>query len=124
MACTFVWYLEQGDLMTEAKLTAYFNSYYDGLMDVTMKAPDGSINPNKIDNSICLFIKTNDGFKGRMRVYDKFFSKEYIILNIQIKESYCTRAKKQIISCDISPKDFNHEIWNIFDEVTLKVPCD
>ena len=72
--------------MTEAKLTAYFNSYYDGLMDVTMKAPDGSINPNKIDNSICLFIKTNDGFKGRMRVYDKFFSKEYIILNIQIKD--------------------------------------
>ena len=57
-------------------------------------------------------------------MYDKFFSKDYITLNIKVKESFCPKTNKQIIFCDISPKELDHEVWGIFDDVELKVKCD
>ncbi|MCK5457442.1 MAG: hypothetical protein KAI45_09980 [Melioribacteraceae bacterium] len=59
-----------------------------------------------------------------MRVYDKFFSKDYIPLNIKVKESFCPKTNKQTFFCDISPKELDHEVWGIFDDVELKVKCD
>ncbi|KAA3615000.1 MAG: hypothetical protein D8M58_11145 [Calditrichaeota bacterium] len=119
----FVWYIEKESAMTENKLTAYFNSYYDGLMGVNFKNREGVINPNNLDKTICLFIKTNEGFTGKMRVYDKFFSKDYITLNAKVRESFCPKTNKQIILFEISPKEFGHEVWNIFEDVQLKVKC-
>lgn len=120
----FVWYIEKDDAMTESKLTSYFNSYYDGLMGVNLKNKEGVINPNRLDKTICLFVKTKEGFTGKMRVYDKFFSKDYMILNIKVRESFCPKTNKQIILCEISQKEFDHNVWEIFNEVKLKVNCD
>lgn len=120
----FVWYIEKDAVMTESKLTTYFNSYYDGLMGVNLINKEGVINPNKLDKTICLFVKTNDGFTGKMRVYDKFFSKDYMILNIKVRESFCPKTNKQIILCEISQKAFDHKVWEIFNEVKLTVNCD
>lgn len=120
----FVWYIEKEDAITESKLTTYFNSYYDGLMGVNLKNKEGVINPNKLDKTICLFVKTNEGFKGKIRVYDKFFSKDYMTLNIKVRESFCTKTNKQIILCEISQKAFDHNVWEIFNDVKLKVNCD
>ena len=120
----FVWYIEKDDALTESKLTTYFKSYYDGLMGVNLKNNEGVINPNKLDETICLFIKTNEGFTGKMRVYDKFFSKDYMILNIKVRESFCPKTNKQIILCEISQKVFDHKVWEIFNDVKLKVNCD
>ena len=115
-AYTFVWYIEKGPAMTESKLTESFNSYYDGLMGVDLN--------DQLDKTLCLFVKTNEGFVGKMRVYDKFFSKDYMTLNIKVKESFCPKTNKQIIFCDISPKALDHEVWEIFDDVELNVACD
>lgn len=120
----FVWYIEKDDALTESKLTTYFKSYYDGLMGVNLKNKEGVINPNKLDKTICLFIKTNEGFTGKMRVYDKFFSKDYMILNIKVREPFCPKTNKQIILCEISQKIFDHKVWEIFNDVKLKVNCD
>ena len=120
-AYSFVWYIEKNSAMTESKLTEYFNSYYDGLMGVDLNDQSDSY---RIDKTLCLFIKTNEGFVGKMRVYDKFFSKDYMTLNIKVKESFCPKTNKQIIFCDISPKAFDHAVWGIFDDVELSVECD
>jgi hypothetical protein len=119
----FVWYIEKNSSLTESKLTELFNSYYDGLMGVDINNAD-STNSNKLDKTFCLFIKTNEGFKGKMRVYDRFFTKDYLSLNIKIKESSCPKTNKQIIQCEISPKAFDDSSWEIFDNVKLKVKCD
>lgn len=113
---TFVWYIEKDSPMTESKLTESFNAYYNGLMGVD--------NNDQLDKTLCLFVKTDDGFNGEMRVYDRFFTKDYMTLNIIVRETFCPKMNKQIIFCDISPKAFDHEVWNMFDDVKLKVECD
>ncbi|MBL4705560.1 MAG: hypothetical protein JKY54_13635 [Flavobacteriales bacterium] len=110
--------------MTESNLTAAFNIYYDGLMGVDEKNQADSSKMNHLDKTLCLFVKTAEGFTGKMRVYDRFFTKDYVILNIKVKESFCTVTNKQIVLCDISPKAFNHAVWSIFDDVKIKVKCD
>jgi hypothetical protein len=123
-AYTFVWYIEKGPAMTESKLTESFNSYYDGLMGVDIHNQNDSTNSNQLDKTLCLFVKTDDGFIGKMRVYDRFFTKDYMTLNIKVKESFCPKTNKQIIFCDISPMVIDHEVWAIFDDVELNVECD
>ena len=118
----FVWYIEKGPAMTESKLIETFNWYYDGLMGVDRI--NSEENATNLDKTQCLFLKTNEGFNGTMRVYDRFFTKDYITLNIQVKETFCPKTNKQIIECNITPKNFSHEVWEIFDEVSLKVKCD
>lgn len=120
----FVWYIEQDEPLTEQKLTESFNLYYDGLMNIDINNQNDSTGLNQLDKTICLFIKTEAGFSGKMRVFDRFFTKKYIVLNIQVREMFCSRMKKQIISCEISPQAFDHEVWKIFDQVKLKVNCE
>lgn len=120
----FVWYIEKDSPMTENMLTESFNSYYDGLMGTESKNQADTTNSNQLDKTICLFVKTNEGFSGKMRVYDRFFSKDYMTLNIKVKESFCPKMNKQIVLCDISPQAFDHEVWGIFDDVRIKVKCD
>jgi hypothetical protein len=121
---TFAWYIEKYSAMTESKLTESFNFYYDGLMGIDDKNQRDTTNSNQLDKTLCLFVKTSEGFTGKMRVYDAFFTKDYMTLNIKIRESFCSKTNKQIILCDISPKAFDHDVWGLFDDVTLKVKCD
>lgn len=121
---TFVWYIEKDSAMTESRLTGYFNNYYDGLMGVARTNTEDSTNSIQLEKTFCLFIKTAEGFKGKMRIYDAFFTKDYLILNIIVKELFCSETNKQIIRCDISPKEFDHKIWEIFGNVRLNVKCE
>ena len=121
---TFVWYVEKDSAMTENILTKYFNIYYDGLMGVDNNNKIDTTNANQLDKTICRFVKTDEGFTGEMRVYDRFFTKDYMTLNIKVKESFCSKTNKQIVFCDISPKEFSHAVWKIFDNVKLIVSCD
>lgn len=121
---SFVWYVETYGAMTEAKLIKFFESYYDGLMEIDLKNQADSTNSNQLDKSRINIFKTAEGFKGTMRVFDKFFSKDYMNLNIKISEQFCPKMNRQIIFCDISPKAFDDAVWNIFDAVQLKEKCE
>lgn len=123
-AYSFVWYINTYGAMTETKLTETFNSYYDGLMGVETHNKADTTKLDQLDKSLCLFIKTDEGFSGKIRVWDRFFTKDYLILNIKVKEYFCSETNKQIVLCDISPKPFDHQVWGIFEEVQLKVECE
>ena len=110
--------------MTESKLTESFNIYYDGLMGVVFNNQADTTNSIQLDKTLCLFVKTNAGFTGKMRVFDAFFTKDYMTLNIKVKEFFCPKTNKQIILCDISPKTFDHPVWKIFNDVKLEVNCE
>jgi len=120
----FVWYVEMGSPMTESKLTEYFNMYYDGLMGVDHNNKSDTTNLNLLEKTLCLFVKTNEGFVGKMRTYDRFFTKDYITFNIKVEESFCPETNKQIILCDISPKAFDQKVWEIFNEVKVIAECN
>jgi len=123
-AYTFAWYVEKDSAMTENKLDAYFTMYYDGLMGIDGNNQRDTAQTNQLNKTLCLFVKTDEGFTGKMRVYDRFFTKDYITLNIKVKESFCPETNKQIILFNISPKDFGNEVWGIFDDVKLNVNCN
>jgi hypothetical protein len=123
-AYTFVWYVDKGPAMTESKLTEIYNQYYDGLMGVNNSIKSSNKNAVKLNKTISKFIKVADGFKGTIVVYDRFFSKDYISLNVNVKETFCPKMNKQIILNDISTKDFEHEVWKLFDDVNVSVKCN
>lgn len=121
---SFAWYIELDTAMTEQKLTEAFCLYYDGLMGVDMQNPADTNLSARLDKTSCEFIRTQTGFSGKMKVYDAFFTKDYMTLNIRVKEYFCRKTNKQIIVCDISPKAFDHAVWRIFDQVKLRLNCE
>jgi hypothetical protein len=123
-AYTFVWYVEPTKPMSLNKLTEYFNLYYDGLMGIDGKNENRAPDSPALDKTICHFVQTDWGFTGNMRVHDGFFTKEYMILNIKVTDYLCTKTNMQVISCDITPQPFDHEVWGIFDQVNLAVECE
>jgi len=120
---TFVWYVDTGPAMSVSKLTQIYNSYYDGLMGVNDNNQTTNKNAVKLNKTISKFVKVAGGFSGTVTVYDRFFSKDYMTLNVKIKESFCPKMKKQIILNDLSPKDFDDEVWKLFDDVKVNVKC-
>lgn len=120
----FVWYIEMDSAMTANKLTNYFNLYYDGLMGINHHNQADTTNTNQLEKTLSLFVKTEEGFTGKMRTYDRFFTKDYITLNIKVKEYFCPETNKQIILCEISPKTFDNKVWKTFDDVKLIAECN
>jgi hypothetical protein len=120
----FVWYVDYEKPLTEDQLTESFNFYYDGLTDIDIRNEMDTLKTNQLNKSICLFVKTAAGFSGKMQIFDSFFTQDYITLNILVTESICTKTDKHIIQCNVSLKPFEHEVWGIFDEVKVSVPCE
>lgn len=117
----FVWYVEPGPKLTEQLLTSYFDQYYDGLMQAVLT--ENKLDSIKPDPTLSLFLKTDKGFKGKMRVFDSFFTRDYFTLYIRVREAYCPEEEKQLISCHISPQPFEDKIWEAFGQIKAKVSC-
>jgi hypothetical protein len=118
---TFVWYVEKDSSLTESSLSEMMNSYYDGLMGVEFKK---KADQSPIEKTLSIFITTKKGFKGKIRVYDSFFTKKEMLLYVKVKEAYCAETNKQLISFEISHKEFKDPVWDLFKDVKLKVKCD
>lgn len=117
------WFIDHKNL-TEKRMSNYFNLYYDGLIKVILNnQPEGTevIEP---DETLSLFIKTNEGFTGKVRTFDPFFTKEYLTLFIQVEEIVCKISNQQIVTIDISPKSFDHSLWNDFDSIKVINGCN
>lgn len=119
----FTWFIQKRGALTEEALTETMNSYYDGLTRAVLKEQSGNADMKLPDKTLCLFIKTEGGFRGKMRVFDAFFSKEYITLNVAVKEWLCEDSDKQMVSFNISPKPFDNEVWQIFQNVEVIWEC-
>jgi hypothetical protein len=118
----FVWYVEPDKPMTVKNLTTYFQSYYDGLMGIEVRNSE-TASTEKLNYSEIKFKKSKNGFVGEMKVWDSFFTKDYIVLNMKVTEQLCNDNSVQIVRCEVSPKPFKHNIWSAFNEVVLKDEC-
>ncbi len=120
----FVWHIDEYGPMNTEKLTTYFQSYYDGLMDIDIRNSWDHEGAEILEKAHCSFKATTDGFAGEMYLYDAFFKHEYFRLYIHVTDSICPKTKKQVITCEVSPHPFDHPVWAIFEAVTLKENCD
>ncbi len=119
---TFVWYVEKKDSsFTESSLAKNLEIYFDGLMKIDSRNTEGS---TQLQKTLSVFIKTNEGFKGKIRVYDAFFTKKEMTLHVKVKEAFCAESNKQMILFELSPKGFDDPVWGIFNAIKLTVKCD
>jgi len=116
----FVWFTEKEFQLTESSLSASLESYFNGLMGVNTKGEKSANGPNK---TLCIFIKTDEGFRGRVRVHDAFFTKKEMTLHVKVKDLVCPKSKKQYVLFELSTKDFDHVTWKIFEDVKLVTEC-
>lgn len=113
---TFAWYVDKHEPLTDKSLSKTLQLYFDGLMGIDVKdAPDAV----KQYKTVATISKANEGFKGSIKVYDAFFSKQPMLLYVTVKETYCPRDNKQLILFRFSQKDFTHAVWNVFNEVRV-----
>lgn len=120
----FSWFVEKKGPLTEDWLTETIKLYYDGLTETVLKEQSDAVEFNEWDKTRCSFSETKEGFRGQIRVFDSFFTQDYIELHVQVREQICERINKQIISFDLSPRRFEDEVWEIFQKVEIMANCD
>jgi hypothetical protein len=119
----FTWYLEDKIDLTEGFLEAAMSQYFDGLMKLVLKEQADQSLENAFQQTMCVFIKTHDGFKGKLKLFDAFFTQEYTLLNVIVFEEFCEDSGKQLVSFNLSPKRFDDPLWNIFNDVEIIEEC-
>lgn len=120
----FTWYLTGRKSLTDQFLEETMRQYFDGLIKVVLKEEADQFSENGFQQTTCLFIKTKEGFKGKIRLFDAFFTRKVIVLNVKVLEQICEESEKQLISFNLTPQSFDDPLWNIFNDVEIIEQCN
>lgn len=114
----FLWYLDEDPKLSQSKLETDIEAYFDGLMSVVGK------DIKDIPKTKATF--TNDGmvYQGKARIYDAFFTKELITLQIDAVSEYCTQKEKYTVLFTISPQPRDHSVWKTLTTIDLAFTCN
>ena len=117
----FAWKVNIDTSLTLTQVEDYIRKYYDGLLSGVNKEKDLVLPETTVE-----IIKTNAGdFTGKATIYDTFTTKKPLVLNVNIEQTLCDKNGKSIILFRISPKNFDHKVWNTLKAITvLDRSCD
>ncbi|MBC3846378.1 hypothetical protein H8K90_08305 [Winogradskyella echinorum] len=116
----FVWNINLSDKPTVEMIESNTKLYYDGLMSAVNKDKDLTI-----PKSVTTFNLIDDideklpFFSGEMKVYDSFFTKKVITLFARVESIYCEKQNKYLLLFRVSSLEFNKDIWNVLNNITL-----
>jgi hypothetical protein len=117
----FAWKIDLEEKLSDEQLENYLQLYFDGLMRVVNR--DTSL---KVPATIAVFsssstIKNNLDYKGKIRLYDAFFTKEILLLNVNGEYNYCAVENKHNYVFRLSPQSFsNTEVWEHLNKASLR----
>jgi hypothetical protein len=106
----FAWNVEHSEEITESKLEADLQKYFNGLMrwkETTVQIDRKEEKDNKIS------------YTGAVKTRDAFFTKEPMTLNVKREKIYCEEEKKSVILFRFSPSEFGDPVWQKLKEVKL-----
>ncbi|WP_254519254.1 hypothetical protein [Aquimarina sp. Aq78] len=98
------------------------NTYFDGLMN-TGAITNFSLFKNIPETESSIKQVDINTFKGSIKIYDEFFAKEMVTLNVIIKSNYCPIKEKYLVWFYLSPKENSHPIWKELMEIKLNIKC-
>lgn len=104
---SFVWILEQPMDIEKEKMEGYLKVYYDGLMKVV-----GQFNTTETTISL---EKASNGYKGKVKTLDGFFTKKAIHLNVTIEK----QSEGKFWLFRLSPKDGEHPVWETLSTIKI-----
>ncbi len=112
------WKVNSSDELTTKEIEENFEAYFDGLMTpnhwaTTFPKPTVIfvLNPEK---------DVTHSLVGKMKLFDGFHSGKLISLNIKVEQHFCKNVNKTIIIFRISPKNFEHTIWDELNNIIRK----
>ncbi len=112
----FVWQIDEDPQLSEERLADLLETYFDGLSRAV--APGSGLDRDTLQKPVAVFIQDGDGFRGRLRIYDAFKTKDWICLNARVQRA--NRGDKYLIAVEISPKPFDHEVWTELEKIRVK----
>jgi CubicO group peptidase (beta-lactamase class C family) len=117
----FAWKVNIDKELTLLEVEGYIKKYYNGLLEGVNKEKDLVLPKTTLEIS-----KNKDhDFIGKATIYDTFITRKPLVLNFHIKQTYCDNSNKSIIVFRISPKDYNHEVWESLHKIRVrKNACD
>ncbi len=113
----FLWYLDEDPKLSVPKLNTDMKAYFDGLMSAVAGTKD-------LPKTTADFQGGIDNYSATIEVYDAFFSRDKLILNVTATASYCSKQKKYLVLFKLSPKEIDSEVWKKFDELEINVNCN
>jgi len=120
----FIWYLDKDPKLNAEKIEELLVVYFDGLMhNVALNGKDSdTVN---LPKTVALFINKGEkgDFIGKISVYDAFFTKKVIVLNVKANYSFCEQTGKHSTIFHLSPQSFDHNIWSTLSTIQLKQLC-
>ncbi|MEO1651968.1 MAG: hypothetical protein AAFU64_00335 [Bacteroidota bacterium] len=122
----FAWSLENHPGLSEEKLSRFFEVYFDGLMSIVSRRD--SINPEDIPKTQAAFKlmpeKTSTPrYRGEIQLFDAFFSKKVMVLFVKGQYIYCEKLDRHFVFFELSPQAFDHDVWAVFNQVKMALPC-
>lgn len=116
----FAWDIDHSNDITESKLKANLQFYFDGLMNVVNKDKN-LVLPHSIANIWQnKDVNGQSTFSGVIQIHDAFVTNKSMKLNVLIESHYCAKKKKSILVFRFSPKDFNADIWLELENIKLR----
>lgn len=116
---TFTWKIVLDKPLTEEEIEDNMQLYFDGLM--TAVNQDTSL---VVPNTVALFASHEDqdkiNYKGKIRLFDAFFSKDLITLNVNGHYELCSQTGHSIYMFRLSPQDLGHITWEHINKTVLK----
>ena len=107
------WKVEATRRFSSQELQYNLKSYFDGLMKPNHWAqefpePKVSLKSENLD------------LTGYMTFFDGFHTGKVITVNIKIRQLFCRKQKQVIVVFRLSPKKFDHPIWNELQTFQIK----
>ncbi len=116
----FAWHVNGKQMLTTQILEAHLKMYFDGLMNAVNKDKDFEVPATTASFTKKESVNKESDFTGKVTMHDSFHTKTTITLNILVKNYFCEEENKTIIVFKISPKGLDNEIWNTFQQVTIR----
>jgi len=116
---TFAWNLSLNDKLSERSLEENMQIYFDGLMNVVKKNTE-----QELPKTVALIVQNGSNqdhneYRGKISIYDAFFSEEIVVLNVIVHYNYCLETKRHIYFFKLSPQALEHSVWDEVHKVRV-----
>jgi len=104
------WDVMATDPLSQHELETNLEDYFDGLMKPNHWATEFA--EPLVQLMQAAPINGNAYYTGRMKYFDGFHTGKVMSTNIQATQHFCEEKQRTIIIFRISPKPYEHEVWN------------
>ena len=114
----FAWKIDLDERLSDGELERYLELYFDGLMTAVNRDKELTV---PVTNALFESTPTEDAlsYKGKIKLYDAFFSKDMLTLHVNGSYEYCMKEDKHLYLFRLSAKESDQEEWNHLNKAVL-----